>query len=362
VNALTLAATPIVDSTDRPAWLAARRAGVTATEVRDIRIGRTTVEQVAQEKVAGEDGAWLGNIPTVAWGNFREDAIAAELERRYAIRGNRVLYGHGVHSRRLATPDGIGAELTGEVIIAEIKTGAADLTVGGAAFVKKGYGWQIQWQLLVMDAVTCCFAWERHDNDFTRFDTRNPRVEDGPVMEALQVEWVERDEAAIAELIVIADAVLEAVDTLRAGDELVPVIDEAIDTDALNYLRGLAEEKAGAELKVKSFDSLKKRMAASDAAFVQVSALARVSWPARVTETGHMFGPVDESALPASVAARVARERQVLATHQERARKAQERLDALLTPYKPLVTTTSEKSRKPTVTAVKAKESKEQAA
>jgi hypothetical protein len=86
----------------------------------------------------------------------------------------------------------------------------------------------------------------------------------------LHRHWVERDDALIAELVALADGFLAELD--RQREDGVPVIDEDVDTHAVNYLRGLAAEKEGAELKTTAYKAL---LAAGKS---QTSALARVTF------------------------------------------------------------------------------------
>src|SRR5207302_198902 len=70
---------------DRPAWLADRRSGITATEVRDLHL-----KKISRVKLIGQK---LGRVPEgsdrrgkqAAWGHEREPEIAREVLARYAM-------------------------------------------------------------------------------------------------------------------------------------------------------------------------------------------------------------------------------------------------------------------------------------
>lgn len=357
-----VAPVPLVDSSDRTAWLSVRRTGATATEVRDVMTGKKTPRQIAEEKIAGF-AVDLSRNQYVQWGNVREAVIAAELERRYGLVPSGVVYARGDNRRHLATPDGVPGAAMNDVI-AEIKTSKHDLTIGGRAFEAAGYGWQMDWQIYVMDVAECAFAWERHFDDWGDFDALDPEgtMHLGPTTQPIQVEWWPRDDARIERLIAVADQITGWVDALSEGREFegAPALDETIDTHAVNYLRGLAAEKEGAALKTASDKAIRALM--TDEAFVQVGPFARVSWQEKkVEEVVTSKVPADDE-LPPEVLAEVVRLRALTEKHQGNAVRSGGKLAALLASHAKKVTTTVPVARRPYITAVKDKTTKEKKA
>lgn len=249
---------------DRAAWLAERLTGLTATEIAGLASGKIKRDDLVALKLGRKVDTFSGNAYT-EWGKLREPIIAEAL-RGLGIEPESRVFHHGENSRHLASPDGIGVDFDDQVVTSEIKTsGKVLLPVTSAAFKATGYGDQIQWALHVTGGVRCLLAVE------LRLNVDGAR-EGEPVFEPGQREtvWVDRDEARIAELIVIADDFFAELD--RQREEGAPVIDEAVDTHALNYLRGLAAEKEGKALKETSYKALVA------AGVSQESPLARVTY------------------------------------------------------------------------------------
>ena len=124
----------------------------------------------------------------------------------------------------------------------------------------------MQWVMHVTGAVRCRFVVEE-------------RVVVGRSFAPGQVRefWVERDQAAIDELVKVADGFLVELD--RQRQEGAPVIDEVLDTHAVNYLRALDEEKRWKALKEEHYAAV---VAAGKS---QESPLARVTFtPAKEGE------------------------------------------------------------------------------
>lgn len=247
--------------TDRPRWIAERMAGITATEVRDLAIGKVRAQSLIDMKLGrtSEPGD-LSHIPIIGWGRERETVIAEALRGVGIEPESRVF--HGVHnSRHLASPDGIGVDFDDALIVSEIKTSGKPLPLGSPELDAKGYVHQMQWVMHVTGAVRCRFVVEQR-----------LQVDGGFVPGPLAEDWIERDDAAIAELVEIADVFLAELD--RQREEGAPVIDEELDTHAVNYLRGLAAEKEGKELKESAYAAI---VAAGKS---QESPLARITYTA----------------------------------------------------------------------------------
>lgn len=251
--------------TDREAWLAERAGGITATNIRDLMLGEVTDEELADLKLGRKVDSFSGNAYT-AWGNEREPVIAAVVQQRYGIAHESRVFHAASNSRHLASPDGVGVDFDEALRVSEIKTVGAkyDLVPWGADFEAKGYGYQVQWNLHVLGAERCLFSWEERLGMPGRFR---------PGM--LRHEWVARDEAVIARLVERADRFLAVLDARAASpapeaDEA--VIDEVVDTHAVNYLRFIDEEKQAKAAKEREYQALLK------AGRSQTSTIAKVTY------------------------------------------------------------------------------------
>jgi len=281
-----LQARAVASSEDRSAWLAARARGVTATEVAKLaKDGEPYARSLAREKRSGVEQADLGGNRYIAWGRIREEYIAEWVDRRWSIASNQTLF-HAVENRRhLATPDGVGVDFDDQLRIAEIKTSKHDLTPGvtdalgvltvpkrrhPAYFWKTGYYDQVQWQLHVTGADRALFAFEQHDDDWSRWP------EQGPSLLATQpgFMWIVRDEKRIAELVNIADDFLALLD----ADEPQEEFDAEIDLLAQQVLEGRVLEGSGKATKDQAWKELQSRLAGRSS-FSQAGA-ARVTWSA----------------------------------------------------------------------------------
>jgi len=231
-----------------PEWYAARRLGVTATEIAKLAKGYASDRRkILREKLTG-DRVDLSGQQAIEYGKLREPLIAAWIEYRFGIPANELLYisedGHA-----LATPDGYEVDpMDGEVYVSEVKTSKHDLTPGTLnddnvlvltkgpggrwylydnQFAKTGYYDQMQWQMFVTGATRTLFAWEQHDGDWSGWPTRAPKtITDEPGW-----CWVLRDDKRIAELVEIADVFIADVrtglDAIEAGhDEVIPELSE----------------------------------------------------------------------------------------------------------------------------------------
>ncbi|WP_024356714.1 YqaJ viral recombinase family protein [Leucobacter chironomi] len=239
---------------DREAWLAERRQGVTATELAKIMTASNrdvAIQDLVRRKRDGDP--FTGNAYT-EWGKQREPIIAADLAGFGVVPESRVIHA-AVNSRYLASPDGVSVDFDGNLILDEIKTSGKLLPKGSAALAATGYEWQMQWCCYVAGAIGCWLNVEQRlgqPGDFRPGDRSR--------------EYFPRDEGMVAQLVEVADLVLAAMDYDEA-----PEIDEEQDTNALNYLRGLAAEKEGKALKEASYKATIER------GISQESPLARVT-------------------------------------------------------------------------------------
>lgn len=278
---------------NRPRWLYERAHGVTATQVRDLWLKAhgyhgVTIDELIAEKLpfllaetdeqieAAAASGFQGNAYT-AWGNEREPIIAAQLLESHGMLPESRVFRSPMNPRFLASPDGIRVGEQNTLEVAEIKTAGKPVPVGSQAYVQKGYGIQQTWSMGVIVAVRSLYAWELRDGRPGEFESGHPF--------GAATEWVDFDAELWEELVDLAERFLERLDAAlaaaRAGDG--PVIDEELDTYAVNYLRGLSLEKEAKALKEPAYRAMFERVE-SDEAFVQESALARVSFSPEVIE------------------------------------------------------------------------------
>jgi len=221
---------------DRRAWLAERDRGITATQVRDLRLGKISTPRLISLKLGWEVDTFTGNAFT-DWGNQREIVIAARLRDVLNMRHETRVFHAPDEPRFLASPDAMGVDFDEALRIAEIKTaGEEDIGPGSELFAQYGYDAQVQWQMRVTGADWCLFAWEQ----------RLVGPLGGFVPGRLQWEWVQRDEVMIAELEELARNFLAALD--EAAMSAHPV-DENVTRDAQEYLAALGIERVVRERK-----------------------------------------------------------------------------------------------------------------
>ncbi len=177
----------VADARDRVAWLRARSAGVTATDVARLS-GPAAVRAVALEKLLGS--RFHGNAYT-EHGKAREPAIARWARTVYGMQPSTELF-HAVGRREhLATPDGL-RERDGRLELCEIKTTSARWRG-----IPRSYLRQVWWQQYVLGAERTLVVWEQHE-EFV------------PVGAEPECRWVDRDDSQIAGLIGLADHLLIA--------------------------------------------------------------------------------------------------------------------------------------------------------
>jgi len=270
---------------DRPSWLAVRRTGCTATDVRDLYLHKITIDRLVARKLGREpdpsEGARFGKA--AAWGNQREPEIAEEVLARYGMQPEHRVFHAADNPRKLASPDGVGANFDGEIQVAEIKTHGEDIDIapGSAEYRKKGYRAQKVWQMRVTGARRCLYATEVRLPDSTWY---RPGAQ-----EFYWLNWTDEGVAELAaELDRIAGDLLAALDKAASEPFDGPVIDEEVDTLAVNYLRGLDLEKEAKALKEPAYRDLFERLDAGES-FVQESPLARVSFTPVTVEDQPVF-------------------------------------------------------------------------
>lgn len=193
---------------DREAWLAERRTGITATEVRDLYIRAKSTAKIAATKLGHEKERDLGFIPRIAYGKEREIFIADVMAGEGFAHETRVFH-YPLNSRHLASPDGVAVTFDDEILVSEYKTDEHGMTPGDVAaadddaFRASGYRIQVNWVMHVIGAKRARLAIEAV--------TRTPGgFEPGEIRRF----WIERDDELIEELVELADAFLEALDDM----------------------------------------------------------------------------------------------------------------------------------------------------
>jgi hypothetical protein len=177
----------VADQTDRIGWLKARARGVTATDVARLTSERA-VKTLALEKLLGS--RFGGNAYT-EHGRLREPAIGRWAGSVYGMRSSSALFHADGNRDHLATPDGL-REIDDRVELCEIKT-----TSHSWRGIPRNYLRQVWWQQYVLGAERTLVVWERHE-EFV------------PVSSEPECRWVDRDDAEIGRLIILADDLLRA--------------------------------------------------------------------------------------------------------------------------------------------------------
>jgi putative phage-type endonuclease len=131
-------------------WLAARRTGVTATQVAKgaTPSGKKEVVEKYFEPFSDFDN------PFMKFGRDQEPPLSMWVKDYCGVMPNDWLIRHHEDSLALATPDGISL---GHDMISEVKTTGKDW--GSVDKIPIAYKRQVQWQLYVTGAERCVFAW-----------------------------------------------------------------------------------------------------------------------------------------------------------------------------------------------------------
>lgn len=287
------AATPGASDENRDAWLAERRSGITATEVRDLWLGKITPKQLAELKLGRRKDTFNGNAYT-AWGKEREPVIAEQLRVEFDLQPESRVWHAAEDPRHLASPDGMGLGFEG-LELSEIKTSGNDKSLYSPHFDEAGYLAQMVWQMYVMGAWRCLFAFEYRlgtPGGFYPGQLVTWYVKDGERVTA----WVYLDEyrELLSKLIWIAEEFLALLDEMASEPFDEPELDDEIDTLGLNYLAAADAEKEAAEAKKAAYDALMRRIDGKE--FLQESALARVSFTPAKESTEVVKGFDDEKA------------------------------------------------------------------
>ena len=107
----------VTDGSNQLEWLRARARGITATDVAKLT-SAAAIERTALDKLHGS--GFAGNAYT-EHGKTREPIIAAWVEQNFSITSSQALFHAAAEKRHLATPDGIGIDRDGSLVLAEIE-------------------------------------------------------------------------------------------------------------------------------------------------------------------------------------------------------------------------------------------------
>lgn len=179
----------VARSSSRDAWLDARKQGVTATAVAKAASGPAGFRDQLEARLNPVD---VEVNAFMAWGSLMEAPIADWVKSETGIMPNEWLIAHEFDARFLATPDGLSLN---HGLIAEIKTMGKPLEKPPLDHVR-----QMQWQMFVTGATRCFYAWQ------LRVDGANGFV---PGWFEPRSLWVERDEKMIADLVTVAERLIE---------------------------------------------------------------------------------------------------------------------------------------------------------
>jgi len=182
-----LAARVVADSRDRVAWTRARSRGITATDVASLT-SVNAIGKAADAKLMGS--GFSGNAYTVH-GRVREPEIARWVAATHGILPSSALFHAEVEKRHLATPDGVVVDVSGRVILCEIKT-----TNKSWRSIPRSYLRQVWWQQHVLGAERTLVAWEEHDAFV-------------PVSDEPRCAWIDRDEVEIGKLVRLATSLID---------------------------------------------------------------------------------------------------------------------------------------------------------
>lgn len=136
-------------------------------------------------------GSRFGGNAYTDHGRRREPEIAAWVAATHGISPSSALFHAEVEQRHLATPDGVGIDSDGRVVLSEIKT-----TNKPWRSVPRTYLRQVWWQQHVLGAERTLVVWEEHKNFI-------------PIHDEPQCVWVDRDEREIRNLVSLATDLID---------------------------------------------------------------------------------------------------------------------------------------------------------
>lgn len=177
-----------MQSENREAWLVARRSAVTATEVAKAATPAGFAEALEERRSPTEV------VPNgyMQFGSDNENWIALELKREFGLMPNTWLIAAKDDLRHTATPDLLALD---HETIGEIKTGGTEPKKPPLAHVR-----QMNWQMYCTQATSCVYGFVLRAENAEGFY---------PAWMEPKTWIVDRDDQMIAELIKVADRLLE---------------------------------------------------------------------------------------------------------------------------------------------------------
>ncbi len=173
----------IANANDQEQWHKIRSRSVTASDAARLATSNSIQGVYAQKKQGPFDFSHNLNIQ---WGVEREPVILKQL----GYTQNRNSY-HAIGERGfIATPDSLIFD-GGALAVCEVKTTVEDFSDR----MNKNYLRQMQWQMYVTNTQKCLFVWELRNRQFE-------------VIRPVQYRWIHRDEKAIDQLKIYAQALL----------------------------------------------------------------------------------------------------------------------------------------------------------
>lgn len=151
----------VPEDAPREVWMAERGEGVTASEAWAIaRGGIQTWRRILEQKMNGS--TFRGNRATNA-GHAREDALLDEAaEQLHSVAPNGALWAAADNDLHRATPDGVGRNSDGTVVVAEVKSHEHGYKFEGIPADHLG---QMQFQMRVLGAGSALYGYEVRDED-----------------------------------------------------------------------------------------------------------------------------------------------------------------------------------------------------
>jgi hypothetical protein len=177
----------IAESCDRDVWLEARRHGVTATEVRDA----ATPAGFAKAIEARANPTPLIPNAYMDFGTNNERWLALWAKQHFGLMPSSWLIA-GDNPAHLATPDLLSLD---HLTIGEIKTGGAEITKPSLAHRR-----QMNWQMWCTGATRSLYVY------MLRVEVKGVYM---PAWMEPQTWWEPRDDSLIADLIQVANRLLE---------------------------------------------------------------------------------------------------------------------------------------------------------
>ncbi len=158
---ITAARIVVPEDAPRTVWMLERGEGPTASIISDIAHGGIkTWRRVLEQMMNGS--TFRGNRATAA-GQSREDALLDEaVDQLHTVAPNRALWASLENDLHRATPDGIGANSDGSIVVVEVKSHEHGYEDKG---IPRDHMEQMQWQQHVLGAVSALYGSETRDED-----------------------------------------------------------------------------------------------------------------------------------------------------------------------------------------------------